>query len=1059
MIKNKNLIIGIISTFILLSSVSVLMSLTTEHSSNKNSITIKLIKNSNIRNLSDPSKISTNNLIKNLTYVEEYIKCSVIERQKILLLSIVGGTLSGAIKYKQSQIAWFNDNTGIKKDRYTKQAKATINNSKTNLTKEDDKIAKIITILKDHPYTYATYLNKAGYIIPNTDFFLSSNSLNKNKLKQKTSDILNNSYNIQKSNTSINSISLVSEEQAAGLKSISIAGSGLAAAVFRNFTFSSKIITFNQNTNKYEFAKATKKVETTASLSANKIPNELFKANNLEISKSNDNSLSNLLYFWSNNSVLTHINSLYSSISNQKDIPFNINTLPKYFNLYLGIIGRPDIRFNKIIQYKHNILLYSLIYGIPLLNTIIYTSVVVPLLIIDIKKNGITIRKPKKFDTVLNNQNQNQKTEDDWVIVPENDPAAAIDSDDEDGSVKDGDTDVTGGESDILSDEEGEASDVGDVTDSQANTINEEEIVQEQHELNNIELDNDNMLKTFVSFTRVQLPSDTKSSEITIGMTPIIGRKINNDEQNLEIFESEVAKTTESVREYESQAATFEQKAFQILTRIHTLDETYGLKNNPGLYISRRTYRINDGSDIQNREDEESKINNFELSISDKNNQIRMIGADINELKREFRNTTELYPEFNEHISNIQTLLFQCLEIEESHLNKIASMFGLRKAKSDFRKTIEIIEEQVAELPYHTLRFISINDSQNTIKGSLEEQKIDKTGRTDAEIDAELTNRMSNVKRQIAINDGILGQIKARYMSIPDRMEQEKQTIIRNNMQDVQNEIEKKLILEEIKDIQKKTRTLQSRYSTEKMPEWEKLPRTEQIHFLDDPETQASKKYEQQLRNEIRNTNERLKNDAIKDLRNRIRKIENDKYNPELTNWYKIYLREEIQKTKDSLAEQEQILEMPKILRRCRNEEKAIIRTTNTARDNQVNTPNANTKEIELDIPSIPPLSRTLSPPPVYSINDPNPSQSQTSDDVITANGRVVMISDIVESIGEELDVSTDDSLNSNSQDSSSNSPINLQNTNDTNSSNDSPSSIEEEAELGFIALFDDIKI
>ena len=392
MIKNKNAIIGIISTFILIISAVVITSLTTEHSSIKNIITVKSAKNSNKWNLYDAKNITTNNLIRNLTDVEEYIKCSVIERQNILLLSIVGGTLSNTIKYKKSQIAWFNDNTGIKKDRYTKQAKATINNSKTDLTKEDDKIAKIITILKEHPYTYTTYLNNLGYIIPNIDFFLSRNSLNKNKLKQKMNTILNDSYSIKESSTTINSISLASEEQATGLKSISFVGAGVLAVIFKNFTFSSKIITFNQISNKYEFASPTKKIENTKSFT-NNVHTQLLRKNNLVISKSIHSNLNNILFFDSNNPVLTRINSLYNKITTQKDTIANSKTIPQYFSTDFVDSRAPDIKSDKITEYKHNKLLYTLMYVIPSILVIIYSIIATTLTAKDIRKNGISLKE------------------------------------------------------------------------------------------------------------------------------------------------------------------------------------------------------------------------------------------------------------------------------------------------------------------------------------------------------------------------------------------------------------------------------------------------------------------------------------------------------------------------------------------------------------------------------------------------------------------------------------------------------------------------------------------
>ena len=409
MIINKKFILIIISIIIINSAICFVVPTIINNHDNKNLIRTNALKKDIPLNTSINQLVRTNTLIRNLTYVHEYIINSVIERQKMLLLSITGGSLNSTIKYKESQIAWFNNSTGIKKNRYTKEAKATIENSRLRLIDEDNTIEKIIPILINHSYTYGEYLNSAGFIIPNIDFFTSNNSLNKNNLIQNTNTILNDSYNIKKSYASINSISLVSEEQIAGLKSISIAGSGVLAAIFKNFTFSSKIITFNKTSNKYEFATPTKKIENTKSLTYNKKHSLLFRANNWEISKSIHSNLNNILYFDSNNYALTKINSIYNKTKIQEDIITNNKPIPKYFNTHFADTRAPDIKFNQITQYTHNKLLYTLMYAIPSITFIIYSTFVTALVAEDIRKNGISLRENVYTKTELKEEKKANK--------------------------------------------------------------------------------------------------------------------------------------------------------------------------------------------------------------------------------------------------------------------------------------------------------------------------------------------------------------------------------------------------------------------------------------------------------------------------------------------------------------------------------------------------------------------------------------------------------------------------------------------------------------------------
>ena len=219
-----------------------------------------IVNNYNQTRISNDSKNNNiTSLINNLNYVKEYISDSVIIKQKKLKLSVRGGWISKTAekrkdkRTKESQLACFNNNTGIGINRYTEQVEATIDNSTINLIKEDKNISKVISIIHSHPYTYQFYLNNSKSIIPNINFFISKpHSLNNFSLK--TSNISNNIFSVNTNSTNLNNVSLSTEEDGVRAKALTYCGSSLVNAVFKKVTFNTKIITFNFTSNSYKFA-------------------------------------------------------------------------------------------------------------------------------------------------------------------------------------------------------------------------------------------------------------------------------------------------------------------------------------------------------------------------------------------------------------------------------------------------------------------------------------------------------------------------------------------------------------------------------------------------------------------------------------------------------------------------------------------------------------------------------------------------------------------------------------------------------------------------------------
>ena len=414
-IKNKKIIIGMIFSILMISSAIVIMPAVKHYLNSfcKKTVlnkTEKDYKSVSIQNKNNDNNISS--LIDNLSYVKEYISTTVLQKQKILKLSIVGShydkTDISSKHYKESEIGHFNRISLIKKNRYRNQAIATIGNSKNSLEDEDRIISEIIPILKEHPYTYSLYLNKCKLVIPNINFFISNNnSTVSNIWNFKSNSISSNTYNINSSSVCLNSVSLSSEEQVVSAKTVIAAGSSLSKVWFHQINFGAKIITFNKITNNYQYAKATTtnvKYNSKFILSSK---NNLFATNNSKISNFNKRNINNLSYQNLNKDSLTVKNSLFDSIPSSIIIclPNVIEPrLPNYFNKHVGVVAKATIKYNNIAAYKHNRLWYDFGAGVSLLAII---SIPISFYIVYklIKKR--LIRKSISMSNITRNNTQN----------------------------------------------------------------------------------------------------------------------------------------------------------------------------------------------------------------------------------------------------------------------------------------------------------------------------------------------------------------------------------------------------------------------------------------------------------------------------------------------------------------------------------------------------------------------------------------------------------------------------------------------------------------------------
>ena len=449
-IKNKQYIIWIIFILVLSSTISFFVPFITNNVSkhSKNAL-LSLKQKYGLENngVSNYNNQMSDAIIKRLSNVVDYVNNSVITIQNKLKCSILGGKDDNGVNHKISELATFNNKSWIGKNRYSKETDATISNSVQKLKNEDKKINKIIDTIRNHPYTYDAYLNKAGLIIPNIDFFTNGKE---NRTNLKSSNIYKNLYLIGNTTPSLNSIVSGSEEATFGGEAISKSGMSLIKVVFTKIDFTAKIITFNTKLNEYQFATPTsiKDINATAkttisnnnvskTINSKFLKTTLFFNNNLFYLSSNRIGLSQLLS--QNNSLLTNSNNVNgNSYLSRNFLSFNIN------------FGIANINYNGVSQFKYNKLLYSL--------CIVYPLVIMPLLtyfltgmsigLIEIRSNKIKNVAIIPGTLVNDDQEQVQSIID--TDDEDTDDENSVHSDGDAGSIPIGNTTSTETDADII---------------------------------------------------------------------------------------------------------------------------------------------------------------------------------------------------------------------------------------------------------------------------------------------------------------------------------------------------------------------------------------------------------------------------------------------------------------------------------------------------------------------------------------------------------------------------------------------------------------------------------
>ena len=380
-LKNSKVLIGIISSILLVSTTFSLIPFFKHYIVNNIKKSISLYSN-NINNSNYRYTETVTKLIENLNYIHKYMSTTLISKERLLRLSIMGGRYSKSSKYKHdhkrkasvlasisSHLKWV--------DRYSKQVEATIDYSTDSLTQENKLISKIIPIIKNHPYTYSVYLAYRGYVIPNINFFIrKNNSFGLNSLLSKENNITSNKFNLKSSNTNINSISLSSEEAEFNAKKISLAGSSLLAALTKNVTFQAKVIIFDSSTNSYKFANPISKKITVPSVIDDSSKDNKYNSGN---KRTRTIMYSNRINSSLTNYSRTKLSIKYSSFAKIPTIiigPSTLINLPGYFNSYSKVVAKSRVMYNKIFQFNINYSLYlSVIFGEVLFVTSTWLSI------------------------------------------------------------------------------------------------------------------------------------------------------------------------------------------------------------------------------------------------------------------------------------------------------------------------------------------------------------------------------------------------------------------------------------------------------------------------------------------------------------------------------------------------------------------------------------------------------------------------------------------------------------------------------------------------------------
>ena len=405
-IKSVRIIILLISGLLLLLPISSLLS-SINQNKQKHSKTTYLVDKKNIsknNNILVNSNINnTLTLINNLNYVSEFMTKTIIYKQRMLKLWIIGGKYSKAAKYKdtkrtkKSQLAYFSSN--IKRvNRYSHQAKETIDNSTRSLLNENKLISKIIILIKNHPYNYSYYLNIKGYIIPNMSFFIGGgkSSYFKN-INPNINSIYNTQYNVSNTNINLNTISLSSEEAGLNAKSITATGSSIYKATFIKLTFKAKIIIFDQTSNSYKYETPTTKKIIPKPVKDFKKCN-LYKQNTIDSNDNNSFSKNSSSHFNSKNILLSRVissNSVPSYIIRPSYLPSNFVT-------HLDEVGITRVQYNSVTQFNHNLALYIL--SITVSSILIYTITTLITYKIATKINKYRVKR-RRYNLLNNNQN------------------------------------------------------------------------------------------------------------------------------------------------------------------------------------------------------------------------------------------------------------------------------------------------------------------------------------------------------------------------------------------------------------------------------------------------------------------------------------------------------------------------------------------------------------------------------------------------------------------------------------------------------------------------------
>ena len=306
--KNLKFIIFSISIITLFAIGSIIFTNKIVRNSNIKKTDVKILVTNNYKSIDNPSVY---NLIRNLSNISNYL--NVIQYKQETLLNKINNSAFHTIQ-KHAAI----------KHKYINHANSFINDGNKSLKKENKLIVEILSILKNHPGTYQYYLAKYRYTIPNLNFFVNYNYIN----KVKTNNIKNYSYKVS-NYVNLNSISYASEEAVFGTKEISKTNSAIIDAASKDYEFKANIISYNFKTNSFDFINSTK-----------------TNNNNKNKFVTNNPQQSNLISLNNNNIKVNGHNNQLDNIFSTNNKPTNINTYNNIcFKTHLNIWNAKS--FNK----------------------------------------------------------------------------------------------------------------------------------------------------------------------------------------------------------------------------------------------------------------------------------------------------------------------------------------------------------------------------------------------------------------------------------------------------------------------------------------------------------------------------------------------------------------------------------------------------------------------------------------------------------------------------------------------------------------------------------------